>query len=75
MSIQLNVRVDAANPNHHLWKNHGTWWIHYTLHYDEGRRARRVRWSLGTPDLAEARALRDEVFASFESASVVAGGR
>ena len=24
------IRITADNPNHHLWNNHGTWFLHYT---------------------------------------------
>ena len=41
-----SLRVDHANPLHHLWCNNGTWWVHYTLHF--GGRKRRIRRSLGT---------------------------
>ena len=53
MTTTLAIRVDDANPNHHLWNNHGVWWIHYTLKVDGARR--RVRASLGTHDVEEAR--------------------
>lgn len=66
----LSVRVDAANPRHHQWLNHGTWWIHYTLHTPQGR-IRRVRSSLGTGDLGQAKRLRDSVFAVLEGAAEV----
>jgi hypothetical protein len=49
MRQQLAIRVDAANPDHHPWNNHGTRWIHYTLHLD-GVRIPRVRISLATGD-------------------------
>jgi hypothetical protein len=55
----LSVRVNRQNPNHHLWNNHGTWWLHYTLHLADFTK-RRVRKSLGTRDLDEARNKRDE---------------
>ena len=71
MRQKLAIRVDAENPDHHLWKNHGTWWIHYTLHLDE-LRARRVRFSLGTSVRQEARQLRDDLFATLSGAT--AGG-
>jgi hypothetical protein len=29
-----SIRVDRANPLHHLWCNNGTWWVHYTVHFD-----------------------------------------
>ncbi len=72
MQEQLVIRVDADNIRHHLWDNHGTWWIHYTLHLDE-LRAKRVRRSLGTSDLAEACALRDTFF--LDQASAEGGQR
>jgi len=52
-----SIRVEPANPTHHLWNNNGTWWIHYTVHFDH--RKRRVRRSLGTRSLADAIASRD----------------
>ncbi len=54
----IAVRVDPSNPNHHLWNNNGTWFIHYTVHPDPLTKARR-RQSLGTKCLGEARRLRD----------------
>lgn len=59
---QLGVRVDPANPDHHLWNNHGTWFIHYTV-YPDPLTAERVRRSLRTRSLDEARRRRDELFA------------
>lgn len=49
---------DLGRPNHHLWNNNGTWWLHYTLHLADYTK-RRVRESLGTRDLGEARRRRD----------------
>lgn len=46
------------NPDHHIWNNNGTWWAHYTVHNDDYTK-KRVRVSLGTNDVAIARALRD----------------
>jgi len=60
----LSARIDDGNPLHHLWNNNGTWWCHYTLHWD--RRKRRIRRSLKTHDLATAIARRDELFARIE---------
>ncbi|MFM1767474.1 MAG: hypothetical protein RJA22_3 [Verrucomicrobiota bacterium] len=62
-SGDLAVRVNPANPDHHLWNNHGTWWCHYTLHLPDFTK-RRVRRNLGTPVLAEARLLRDQILAA-----------
>ena len=56
-----SVRIDDANPLHHLWCNNGTWWVHYTLHFDFRRR--RIRRSLGTRSLDEAVRRRDELLA------------
>ena len=53
-----SLRVDPTNPNHHLWNNHGTWWLHYTLHLPNYTK-RRIRKSLSTRSLETARAKRD----------------
>jgi hypothetical protein len=52
-----SIRVDQRNEKHHLWCNNGTWWVHYTVHFDH--RKRRVRRSLGTRSLPEAILRRD----------------
>ena len=57
-----SLRVDLDNDTHHLWCNNGTWWIHYTIHF--GHRARRIRKSLRTRSLEEARARRDSHLAA-----------
>ncbi|MGA0176920.1 MAG: hypothetical protein ACO3L2_09355 [Chthoniobacterales bacterium] len=46
------------NPDHNIWNNNGTYWCHYTVHEDDYTK-KRVRVSLGTKDIAIARALRD----------------
>ena len=58
----LSVRVNRKNPDHHLWNNHGTWWLHYTLHIGDYTK-RRIRRSLGTHCVDEARTRRDEMLA------------
>ena len=55
-----SIRVLADNPDHHLWNNHGTWWCHYTVHLPDYTK-RRVRQSLGTPSVEQARKLRDRL--------------
>jgi hypothetical protein len=60
----LSVRIDNANPHHHLWNNNGVWWVHYTLNFDV--RTRRVRRSLQTTSLEEAIRRRDELFSRIE---------
>ena len=57
----LSIRTKADNPDHHLWNNHGIWFVHYTIHPD-GLTKERVRKSLGTRSLEEARRLRDRLF-------------
>ncbi len=56
----LAVRVNDENPNHHLWNNRGTWWCHFTLHRSDYT-AERIRVSLKTHSLEEARNRRDEL--------------
>lgn len=59
MSIATpSLRVDPANANHHLWNNHGIWWLHYTLHLPDYTK-RRIRKSLSNRSLETARAKRD----------------
>jgi hypothetical protein len=58
---QLSLRTNPENPNHHLWNNNGTWFIHYVVHPTPITKER-IRRSLGTKSLAEARAKRDAIF-------------
>jgi len=55
------IRIAAGNPNHHLWNNHGTWFLHYTVHPTPFTKER-IRRSLGTKDIDIARARRDAFF-------------
>ena len=57
------LRVDTENPNHHLWNNHGTWFLHYTIHPTPFTKER-IRRSLGTKDVRMARDRRDNFFAT-----------
>ena len=57
------LRIDQSNLNHHLWNNNGTWWIHYTI-YPTPVTAERIRHSLKTKNLSEARDLRDQILES-----------
>lgn len=52
----------AEDPNHHLWRNGRLWWVAFTIH--RGHLQERVRRSLGTADLVEARRRRDEVLSA-----------
>ena len=56
-------RVRAENQNHHLWNNHGTWFLHYTIHPTPFTKER-IRRSLGTKDVEVARDRRDSFFAT-----------
>lgn len=64
-SVELaSSRAAATNRNHHLWKNGRLWWIAFTLIHD-GWRQERVRQSLGTDSLLEARRRRDAILSLF----------
>jgi hypothetical protein len=52
------LRLDPGNPNHHLWNNHGTWWIRFKV-YLADKTQEWVGLSLATPDVKEARRRRD----------------
>ena len=58
----ISLRTNQANPNHHLWNNNGTWFVHYVIHPTPFTKER-VRRSLRTKNLAEARARRDALLA------------
>ncbi|MBI5693037.1 MAG: hypothetical protein HZC55_23420 [Verrucomicrobia bacterium] len=62
LSLLTGIRVSPTNPNHHLWNNHGTWFLHYTIHPTPFTKER-IRRSLGTKDLEVARQRRDSYFA------------
>ena len=55
----LAIRV-TDNPDHHLWLNNGTWFVHFTLHASDYTK-RRMRLSLKTHDIVEARRRRDRL--------------
>lgn len=50
----------ADDPDHHLWRNGRLWWIAFTVHLP-GWQKERVRISLGTADVVEARQRRDDL--------------
>jgi hypothetical protein len=58
-----------GKPDHHLWNNHGTWWCHYTVHLPDYTK-RRVRLSLGTPSVEQARKLRDRLLQAKPTSSL-----
>jgi hypothetical protein len=56
-----SLRISGSNPNHHLWNNNGTWFLHYTV-YPTAFTKERIRRSLGTKDVRVARERRDNFF-------------
>jgi hypothetical protein len=66
LSALSGIRVRTENPNHHLWNNHGTWFLHYTVHPTPFTKER-IRRSLGTKDIRVARERRDAFFAHLAS--------
>lgn len=63
-----SLRVDTENPNHHLWDNHGTWFLHYTIHPTPFTKER-IRRSLGTKDVTVARQRRDSFFTTLANSA------
>jgi hypothetical protein len=53
-------RLPEPHPDHHLWRNGRLWWVAFTVHLPPWHKER-VRLSLGTADVREARRLRDEL--------------
>jgi hypothetical protein len=60
MTHSLAIRLNPANPDHHLWNNNGTWRCHYTVHPTPFTK-QRIRASLQTKNLIEARLRRDRL--------------
>ena len=58
---------DPVDPDHHLWRNGHRWWIAFTVHLP-GWQKERIRFSLGTADIDEARARRDQVLREYPQA-------
>ena len=60
--MKPSIKINQNNPNHHLWNNNGVWFMHYTV-FPTPLTKDRVRRSLGTRNLEEARRLRDTILA------------
>jgi hypothetical protein len=60
----LGPRLADPNPDHHLWRNGRLWWVAFTVHLPPWQKER-VRLSLGTADVHEARRLRDELLCRY----------
>lgn len=54
------------SANHHIWNNNGTWWCHLSLARKRGP-AKRIRFSLRTANLREARKRRDMIMNASEA--------
>ncbi len=57
-----------VDPNHHLWRNGRLWWVAFTVHLPTWQKER-IRLSLGTADVVEARRRRDKVLAEYPVAT------
>ena len=62
--VELPDRKYGAN--HHIWDNNGTWWCHLSLERRSGP-AKRVRFSLRTNNVREARKRRDLIMNANEA--------
>jgi len=60
--MKLSIRTNRTNPNHHLWNNNGVWFIHYVVHPTPHTKER-IRRSLKTTSVEQARQKRDAVLA------------
>jgi hypothetical protein len=60
----LSIRTNRANLDHHIWNNNGTFWCHFTVHLPDFTKER-LRLSLETRSIAEARQRRDSLLALF----------
>jgi hypothetical protein len=71
---EFAIRCRGSNPLHHLWNNNGTWWCHLTIHLP-GFTKERVRISLETHDVSEAKQLRDSLLALFGVKAALAAAK
>lgn len=69
--FDAHSRLTTVNPDHHLWRNGRYWWVAFTLIHD-GWRQERVRRSLRTADVVEARRRRDAILGEYEGRAGVA---
>ncbi|MEX1111590.1 MAG: hypothetical protein WEB31_07300 [Chthoniobacterales bacterium] len=60
----LSLRTHPRNPNHHLWWNNGTWWLHATVHRPDYTK-QRLRVPLETKNVGLARLRRDAVLGAW----------
>ena len=58
------LRSDEIDPNHHLWRNGRLWWVAFTVHLPNWQKER-IRTSLGTADILDARRRRDDLLSRY----------
>ncbi|MGJ8676872.1 MAG: hypothetical protein ACSHX0_05100 [Akkermansiaceae bacterium] len=68
---RLAIRFNEQNPNHHLWNNRGVWWCHLTVHKNDAT-SERLRFSLKTRDVDNARNRRDRILRDIAEHYVIA---
>jgi hypothetical protein len=56
------------HPDHHLWRNGRLWWVAFTVHLPNWQKER-IRLSLGTDDIEEARRRRDQILSEYPRAT------
>jgi hypothetical protein len=54
----------GTDPDHHLWRNGRLFWVAFTVHLP-GWQKERIRRSLGTADVEEARRRRDQLLRDY----------
>ncbi len=60
----MDALTTGPSPDHHLWRNGRLWWVAFTVHLPNWTKER-VRISLRTDDLDEARRRRDRVLRDY----------
>jgi len=63
--LPLEDAPAELDPDHHLWKNGRLWWIAFTIHTQDWKK-RRLRFSLRTSSIREARRRRDAVLRRYD---------
>jgi hypothetical protein len=58
------LESDGIDADHHLWRNGRLWWVAFTVHLPSWQKER-IRMSLRTDDVTEARRRRDELLSQY----------
>ena len=64
----------TKNPDHNIWSNNGTYWCDYTI-YDTPRTKKRIRVSLHTKSIEDARRKRDKLMREAAAGNTLARSR